>query len=827
MDADRRGEAFELATAEMFRLLGFQVERNALIAGSQVDLVLRRSTGAIREVYLVECKDYQDPVGIAALRSFWASLEAARRELPGANGIFVTRQDLTKEAKAFADSIGIQHLTLRDLESRLVDLTPYARTLVDQFEEAAWSKHYVKPVCYLGKESSDRQKQRGGAAKPPLALVGEPSPVSPAPETGVGDLLRDLDIALQAINNELARSSPGLKKLRGQLVERLALARSNSPDVFLNDLREVSRRDMQSTVEDWLKRPDCPGLLILGDYGTGKTTFLQRFGAHQAYRLISEPEAQRCPVLLYLKDFPGGLDARTLLLAISDALGDPGVNRNLVERFLRRGRFLLLLDGFDEMGLQVDARTRRTAFVSLLRLMLLPGAKVIISGRPGYFPSLQELEAILDLVGGTFEDVGELRVEALTIAPFDDEQIEAYLGSFQWNEPGLTLPRVKEVIHQVYNLRELAERPFLLDLIVKTIPALEKHELQEISPGRLYEIYTERWLSREYSKGEFRWLIQRSEKKAFMVELAWRMLMRGSLKIHFSELAAWVRSYFSVSSPETIDYLAQDIRTCSFLSRDDEGYYAFVHRSFMEFFVGLRLVEGAERTQSFQSMIEGVPVNGLTENSIAFAIDLIWRRFGVIGELLEALIPSDSSFVGAVKALATILSLPKRVSQACIVAILGDERWRQAMRVPENLEGGWVIGTRGARVWVKQPMATEASGWMSRFFSRKKQATEDGMYYCHFCGALQSEVWQLIAGPTTFICSECVYEASLYLAIDPERAAGGLPSARCSFCNKAREEILKILSDPSGKSLICFECVDICVDIMREKAELELNPKVG
>lgn len=567
---------------------------------------------------------------------------------------------------------------------------------------------------------------------------------------------------------------------------------------------------MHSTVESWLKCPDRQGLLILGDYGTGKTTFLQRFAAYQAQEFLREPDTQRCPVLLYLKDFPGGIDARALLLAISDAVGDPGVNRNLVERLLRRGRFLLLLDGFDEMGLQVDARTRRTAFVSLFKLMLLPGAKVIISGRPGYFPSWQELESVLDLVGGTLGNVGELRVEALTIAPFDDDQIEKYLHSFQWNESDLTLSRIKEVIRRVYNLRELAERPFLLDLIVKTIPVLDKYELQEISPGRLYEVYTERWLSREYAKGEFRWLIQRSEKKAFMVELAWQMLVRGSLRIHFSELADWVRSYFSVANPETIDYLAQDIRTCSFLSRDDEGHYAFVHRSFMEFFVGLRLVEAVERGDKFEKMIEGAPANALTENSIAFAIDMIWRRFGAVEELVKILTPSSRSFVGVVKAIWTIMSLPGRVGKACIEAILDDKDWQ----VPEGLKGDWIIGPRGGRPEV--PKTTS-----------EKEATTGGknagrIYYCQFCGALQHETEKLIAGPTIFICGECVFQALLYMAIEPRLSNEGSRLVRCSFCNKARREVRNFFCDNSGKDRICNECVNICLDIMKEDAAIKV-----
>ena len=45
-------------------------------------------------------------------------------------------------------------------------------------------------------------------------------------------------------------------------------------------------------------------------------------------------------------------------------------------------------------------------------------------------------------------------------------------------------------------------------------------------------------------------------------------------------------------------------------------------------------------------------------------------------------------------------------------------------------------------------------------------------------------------------------------------------SVRCSFCNKAQNQVRKLIAGPSGV-YICDECVDICADILEEELEEE------
>ena len=47
----------------------------------------------------------------------------------------------------------------------------------------------------------------------------------------------------------------------------------------------------------------------------------------------------------------------------------------------------------------------------------------------------------------------------------------------------------------------------------------------------------------------------------------------------------------------------------------------------------------------------------------------------------------------------------------------------------------------------------------------------------------------------------------------------GDEALRCSFCNKSQREVKKLIAGPTV--FICDECVDICLDIIAEDRMLE------
>jgi len=96
--------------------------------------------------------------------------------------------------------------------------------------------------------------------------------------------------------------------------------------------------------------------------------------------------------------------------------------------------------------------------------------------------------------------------------------------------------------------------------------------------------------------------------------------------------------------------------------------------------------------------------------------------------------------------------------------------------------------------------------------------------FCSFCGKEQDEVRKLIAGPSVYICNECVElcndiirEEGLNDGRAPRDGAAKDKATRlyCSFCGKEQDEVRKFIAGPSV--FICNECIELCNDIIREE----------
>ncbi|MEK7676223.1 MAG: hypothetical protein AAB676_10375 [Verrucomicrobiota bacterium] len=83
-------------------------------------------------------------------------------------------------------------------------------------------------------------------------------------------------------------------------------------------------------------------------------------------------------------------------------------------------------------------------------------------------------------------------VEAVDLEQFDDDQIQACLRKARPAADG-------QKIQSIYNLKELAQRPLLLDMIVKFLPKLE--EGKPINAANLYTVNARLWVDREEAKG--------------------------------------------------------------------------------------------------------------------------------------------------------------------------------------------------------------------------------------------------------------------------------------------------------------------------------------
>jgi len=194
-----------------------------------------------------------------------------------------------------------------------------------------------------------------------------------------------------------------------------------------NVISEEKYSSIDNYVDNWLTERGKMHISLLGEFGTGKTWFCRHYAYRQLERYLKNPVNERLPVLITLRSFAKAMNAQQL---INDALLEQyrlpfvGSAFEVFQEMNRRGKLLLILDGFDEMARQVDYQTVVDNFWELANLVK-EGSKVILTCRTEYFRWATESEKIL---GG--EEFGRRTIllspskfEVLYLEPFNDDQI--------------------------------------------------------------------------------------------------------------------------------------------------------------------------------------------------------------------------------------------------------------------------------------------------------------------------------------------------------------------------------------------------------------------
>jgi len=331
---------------------------------------------------------------------------------------------------------------------------------------------------------------------------------------------------------------------------------------------------------EWLNDSKRKLLAVLGDYGIGKTSFCYKFACDMTgYEYV--------PVVVELKTVMAEGWREVIQRKVRSRAGDSTQSP------------LLILDGFDELSLTFDKETVHKEIENLSKTTQ-EYKKVILTSRTQFFRSVEEEKETLvrkKSLGRGPRPLTYPRFEIIYVSLFDDEQIRQYLDHCLgkaasekfWNE----------TVEEVFNVKDLARRPILIELIVNDQDAVQ-NIAGKVTPGKVYRIVTERWQEREEQRLPQSIVLEHKEERIpknimlFMEELAYWMLTRKKARLHFKTLRDAINKYFDDETKEmlrlSLDNLDYKIRTSSFLSRNEaEGYYAFGHLSFIEYFVARKL----------------------------------------------------------------------------------------------------------------------------------------------------------------------------------------------------------------------------------------------
>ena len=360
---------------------------------------------------------------------------------------------------------------------------------------------------------------------------------------------------------------------------------------LISEAGRLDTSDALAEVEKLLTAPLGRFVLMLGDFGTGKTFML-----HELARRMALARGPLIPVLIEMRALE---KAPKLDALVSQHLAMAGMERIDLPAFrymLSEGRIVLLFDGFDELALRVSYERAAEHFATLIEAAQ-GEAKVVITSRTQHFYSDKQVKLALGAQASSLKGYRLVRLQ-----PFSREQIHRFLVK-RLEDPQMAERRFR-LLDEVKDLLGLAHNPRMLGFISdipeeELLKAKERHET--ITSASLYELLLKRWLEHEFDrahpKGGIPGLTVAQRWRA-VVDLAMRLWQRTERTINIlelpEELTAAVKELATQNlNPEEVKH---QIGSGTLLVRDEEENFSFIHQSVMEWLVAKAIAGDLQQT---------------------------------------------------------------------------------------------------------------------------------------------------------------------------------------------------------------------------------------
>jgi len=525
----QKGIKFEDEVATLLTLMGFEIERNQIINGTQIDIVAIKENRLDKIRYFVECTDRENIIGIPLVKEKSGILNTLEKGNYTDRVLMVTRNGYSAEAKEFErNTNNVKLLTIDDLENDLIDFSKYVNWYLYNYEhsegifsEGNLYKYYVDLTAFDEKDKK---------------------------------------------NYVLS-------------------------EVFIN----------------WLSDSENNLLFILGDYGSGKTSFCRSFiYNHLLKKYRNKLDIKHIPILINLRDFKSTVDIKQAIVNTLSSYYGININNFMAfERFCSSGKILLFLDGFDEMADKADEQTIFNCF-NQINVFAILNVKIVLTCRSNFFSSNYEIIQLLNKysIDIPFEDEKsgkDIKIslrnqgKILKINQLDNKQIKEFI----YKRFGSETEYILNKITSIHDLSDLSTRPVLLDMILKTLPELTK-EGKKINSAGLYEHYTDKWTSRD----NWRLTLPLEFRQKFCDTISIFMHKMNLQEIEYRNLETIINNLVSNVSKDNdqLEKFKNDLKTCSFFIRiGSSDIFRFAHQSFLEFFVARIIIKELSKGIPFKS----------------------------------------------------------------------------------------------------------------------------------------------------------------------------------------------------------------------------------
>src|SRR6266487_317336 len=368
-----------------------------------------------------------------------------------------------------------------------------------------------------------------------------------------------------------------------------AVAATKLAAVSLEKYKVTWKGDLEQEVKSWLSDPSTTRLAVLADYGSGKSTFCQHLAATLARDYLAAQEheryQQRIPLILPLRDFSRTpVDLKGYLVSyLKQYCHVDNPDAEALMKMAEAGLLLFLLDGFDEMSSRATNDTVAINIEQFEQLANISQNKILLTTRPEYFLTLRQEQQVLQAY------------PCLYLQPFDEEQVNLYLQKrvpflkAYGDEPIKDWMYYRQRIDEIHDLSDLARRPVLLEMIVKTLPVLVA-EGDAVNRPNLYQRYLEGELERQIRKQRRDLRIKREKRFEIMERVTAELYRTHKAELTSKEIIKISKELLTPEQQEEMEGSLREIVTCSFLIRTGNKY-RFSHQSFLEYLVALRLAK--------------------------------------------------------------------------------------------------------------------------------------------------------------------------------------------------------------------------------------------
>lgn len=581
-------DEWKKATAKAFKEFLEQFEQELIGAGETESSVktyiepLRYFTdlAAIREILGAAITDPDSVVNAASLANLWAEQKLIR--LPDDfDWSKLSRRYQNKARGILRESQELRTILDSCQQQKIVDATERIAGIAPGFDTSKYAEGLKKRYGYLKLESLDANPDHQR-----IALT---------------------KIFIEQTVRSCQQFNPRVYELpierRRRLPDRAGPTRELS-DEEITRQRESFLAQTPKPVLEVVDDPTQRLCVILGDPGAGKSALLNYLAMRWAEQPPVERTSRPLPILIELKTYMENLAkgiCRDFLEYADHGSGAVGhLEMKSLDGLFHHGQATLLVDGLDEI---FDPPTRQQVAQDIVRFSIRYPARIIVTSRSiGY-----------DLVAPTLRDGG---FQHHLLQELDEPQQLRFIAD--WHQLAYAdtvdraskIARLRDSIENVPAIGELARNPLLLTLMA----LLNRHQELPRDRNELYEqaskLMLQQWDATKALQDDSL-LRQQSfdykDKQAMLRAIAFRMQTNpGGLSgnvIAEDELEQTLVVYLQSlghPDPRTIAIrMIQQLRERNFiLCLLGDEYFAFVHRTFLEFFCAWAWVWKFEKEKS-------------------------------------------------------------------------------------------------------------------------------------------------------------------------------------------------------------------------------------